>query len=175
MQWTCCKRWSLRRAALTGARPFHRLVWIFCPGHAWIRGKEWTDHYILALRQWQTSHLVCRQGRGARGLRNFLNIDRPEHHRSPKWRKEERRREVADIAPLPSPPPPPPPPRGEGRSVFNQTSVGTVSRTTLGVCRETERGAYGPSRAQKCRLEQKLENRWRPCTSACTSSYRPGV
>ena len=128
---------------------------------------------ILALRQWQTSHLVCGQGRGVRGLRNFLNIDRPEHHRSPKWRKEERRREVADIAP--PPPPPPPYTRGEGRSVFNQTSVGTVSRTTLGVCRETERGVYGPSRAQKCRLEQKLENRWRPCTSACTSSYRPGV
>ena len=55
-----------------------RLLWIYCPGHAGVSGNERADRLA------STAHITCglQLGRAEmlRGLRNFLNMDRPEHH-----------------------------------------------------------------------------------------------
>ena len=54
-----------------------------------------------------------------RGLRNFLNTDRPEHHSTDCLKRKE---EMSDVSTL----------RDQEWSVFNQTCIGTVWRISLG-------------------------------------------
>ena len=55
-----------------------RLLWIYCPGHAGVSGNERADR--LASTADITSGLQLGRAEVLRGLRNFLNMDRPEHH-----------------------------------------------------------------------------------------------
>ena len=55
-----------------------RLLWIYCPGHAGVNGNERADR--LASTADITSGLQLGRAGVLRGLRNFLNMDRPEHH-----------------------------------------------------------------------------------------------
>ena len=55
-----------------------RLLWIYCPGHAGVSGNEQANR--LANRVDITSGLQLGRAEVLRGLRNFLNMDRPEHH-----------------------------------------------------------------------------------------------
>ena len=55
-----------------------RLLWIYCPGHAGVSGNERADR--LASTADVTSGLQLGRAEVLRGLRNFFNMDRPEHH-----------------------------------------------------------------------------------------------
>ena len=92
-------------------------------------------------RTQQTSHLVCSLvgQMCSEALRNFLNMDRPEHHSID--RLKERGVE-----------------KGRERSAFNQTNIGTVSRATLErLLRDGAERIWGPFRALRCHLELKLK------------------
>ena len=54
-----------------------RLLWIYCLGHARVSGNERADR--LASTADIASGLQLGRAEVLRGLRNFLNIDRPEH------------------------------------------------------------------------------------------------
>ena len=73
---------------------------------------------------WQadTSGLQLGRAEVLRGLKIFLNMDRPEHHSidCPKERGTEKGSGRHSTL------------RSRERSVFNQTNIGTVSRATLG-------------------------------------------
>ena len=55
-----------------------RLLWIYCPGHAIVSGNEHADR--LTSTADITYGLQLGRAEVLRGLRNFLNTDRPEHH-----------------------------------------------------------------------------------------------
>ena len=55
-----------------------RLLWICCPGHAGVSGNERADR--LASTADVTSGQQLGRTEMLRGLRNFLNRDRPEYH-----------------------------------------------------------------------------------------------
>ena len=57
-----------------------------------------------------------------RGLRNFLNMDRPEHHRIDRLKERGVEKGSGRHSTF----------QGRERSVFNQTNIGTVSRATFG-------------------------------------------
>ena len=54
-----------------------RLLWIYCPGHAGVSGNERADR--LASTANITPGLQLGRAEVLRVLRNFLNMDRPEH------------------------------------------------------------------------------------------------
>ena len=56
-----------------------RLLWIYCPGYAGVRVNERADR--LASTAGITSGLQLSRAEALRGLRNFLNLERPDHHR----------------------------------------------------------------------------------------------
>ena len=74
-----------------------RLLWIYCPEHAGVCGNERADR--LASTADITSDLQLGRAEVLRGLRNFLNMDRPEHHSIDRLKERELRKEVADISP----------------------------------------------------------------------------
>ena len=55
-----------------------RLLWIYCPGRAGVNGNEWADR--LASTADITFSLQLGRAEVIRGFRNFLNMNRPEHH-----------------------------------------------------------------------------------------------
>ena len=57
-----------------------------------------------------------------RGLKNFLNMDRPEHHSIDSLKERGVEKGSGRHSTL----------QGRERSVFNQTNIGTVSRAILG-------------------------------------------
>ena len=57
-----------------------------------------------------------------RGLRNFLNTDKPEHHSIDRLKERGVEKGSGRHSTL----------QGQERSVFNQANIGTVSRATLG-------------------------------------------
>ena len=66
-----------------------RLLWIYCPGHAGVGVNERADR--LASTTDITSGLQLGRAGVLRGLRNFLNMDRPEHHsirRKEEWKRK---------------------------------------------------------------------------------------
>ena len=102
-QWTSCKRWSLEWATQTGTQPCtvfgYKDLWgSSVLGHARVSGDEQADR--LASTADITSALQLGRAEVLRGLGNFLNMDRQGHHSIIAWRKEEWRKEAADIPPL---------------------------------------------------------------------------
>ena len=108
-----------------------RLLWIYCPGHAGVSRNE-PRSYILSIyiAQWNerastgdiTSGLQLGRAEVLGGLRNFLNMDRPEHHSTDRPKERGVEKGSSRHSTL----------KGRERSVFNQTNIGTVSRATLG-------------------------------------------
>ena len=97
-----------------------RLLWIYCRGHAGVSGNERVDR--LASTADITSGLQLGRAEVLRGLRNFLSTDKPEHHSIDRLKESGVEKGSGQHSTL----------QGWERSVFNQTNIGTVSRTTLG-------------------------------------------
>ena len=97
-----------------------RLLWIYCPGHAGVSGNEQADR--LASIADITSGLQLGRAEVLRSLRNFVNIDGPQHHSTVRLKERGVEKGSGRHSTL----------QGRERSVFNQTNSGTVSRATLG-------------------------------------------
>ena len=69
-----CPDWHTAMHSLRLRRP----LWIYCPGHAGVSGNERADR--LASTADITSCLQLGRAEALQGLRNFLNMDRAEHH-----------------------------------------------------------------------------------------------
>ena len=83
---------GLPRLAHSHARSLAtRLLWIYCPVHTGVSGNERADR--LTSTADITSGLQLGRAEVLRGLRNFLNMDTPEHHCT------DRLKEAADIPP----------------------------------------------------------------------------
>ena len=98
----------------------HRLLWIYCHGHAGVGGNEWADR--LASTADNTSGLQLGRAEVLRGLRNFLSTNKPEHHSIDRLMERGVEKGSGRHSTL----------QGREWSVFNQTNIGTVSRATLG-------------------------------------------
>ena len=85
-----------RHTAMHSLR-LQRLVWIYCPGHAGVSGNEQADR--LAITADITCGLHLDRAEVLRGLRNFLNMDRPEHHNIDCLKERGVEKEAADIPP----------------------------------------------------------------------------
>ena len=70
----CCPNWHIVLHSLW----LQRLLWIYCPGQAGVIRNEWADR--LASTVDITSGLQLGRAKVLRCLRNFLNVDRAEHH-----------------------------------------------------------------------------------------------
>ena len=97
-----------------------RLLWIYCPGHAGVSGNERVDR--LTSTADITSGLQLGKAEVLRGLRNFLNTDKPEHHNTDRLKERGVEKGSGRHSTL----------QGRERSVFNQANIGTVSKATLG-------------------------------------------
>ena len=97
-----------------------RLLWIYCPGHAGVSGNERADR--LASTADVTSGLQLDGAEVLRGLRNFLNTDKPEHHSIDRLKERGVETGSGRNSTL----------HGRERSVINQANIGTVSKATLG-------------------------------------------
>ena len=90
------------------------------PAHDGVSGNERTDR--LASTKDITSGLQLGRAEVLRGLRNFLNTDRPEHHSIDRLKERGVEKGSGRHSTL----------QGRQRSVFNQANIDTVSRATLG-------------------------------------------
>ena len=117
-----CKRWGLKWAAPTGTPPCIVFVYknFYCPGHAGVSGNERADR--LTGTADITPGLQLGRAEVLRGLRNFLNMDRPEHHSTDRLKERGMEKGSGRHSTL----------QGRERSVFNQTHIGTVLRAALG-------------------------------------------
>ena len=97
-----------------------RLLWIYSPGHAGVSGNERADR--LANTAVITSGLQLGRAELLRGLKNFLNTDKPEHHSIDHLKERGKEEGSGRNSTL----------QGQEQSVFNQANIGTVSRATLG-------------------------------------------
>ena len=97
-----------------------RLLWIYCPGHAGVSGNERVDR--LTSTADITPGLQLGRAEVLRGLRNFLNTDKPEHHSIDRLKERGVEKGSGRYSTL----------QGRERSVFNQANIGTVSRASLG-------------------------------------------
>ena len=94
-----------------------RLQWLYCPG---VSGNERADR--LASTADITSGLQLGRVGVLRGLRKFLDMDRPEHHSTDRLKERGVEKGSGWHFTL----------QGRERSVFNQTNIGTVWRATFG-------------------------------------------
>ena len=111
-----CPDWH----AATHSLRLQRLLWICCPGHAGVCGNERADR--LASTAEITSGLQLGRAEVLRGVRNFLNMDRPEHHSTDRLDERGVEKGSGRHSTL----------QGRERSAFNQTNTDTVSRAALG-------------------------------------------
>ena len=107
--WSVCFWWWIRR-----------LLWNYCPGHARVSGNEQADR--LASTADITFGLQLGRAEVLRGLRNFLKIDRPEHHNIDRLKERGVEKGSRRHSTL----------QGRKQSVFNPTNIGTVSRAAFG-------------------------------------------
>ena len=77
-----------------------------------------------------TSGLQLGRAAVLRGLKNFLNTDKPEHHSIYRMKERGVEKGSGRHSTL----------QGRERSVFNQANIGTVSRATLGETAERRGG-----------------------------------
>ena len=108
-----CPNWQTAMHSL----PLQRLLWIYCPEHARVSGNEWA--YRLASTADVTSGLQLGRAEVLRGLRNFPNMNRSEHHSTDRLREIGVEKGSGWYPTLP----------GREWSVFNQTNIGNPGET----------------------------------------------
>ena len=111
-----CPNWHTAMHSLW----LQRLLWIYFPGQAGLSGNERADR--LASTADIISGLQLGRAEVLRGLRNFLDMDSPEHHSTDRLKERGVEKGSSRHSTL----------KGRKQFVFNQTNIGTVSRATLG-------------------------------------------
>ena len=96
-----------------------RLLWIYCPGQAGVSGNERADR--LASSADIRSGLQLGRAEVLWGLRDFLNMDRPEHYSTDCLKERGVEKGSGQHSTL----------QGWEWSVFNKTNTGNVSRAAL--------------------------------------------
>ena len=87
------------------------------------QGQLWAVHIEWQAQQiYITSGLQLGRAEVLRGLRNFLNTDKPEHHSIDRLKERGVEKGSVRHSTL----------QGRQQSAFNQANIGTVSRATLG-------------------------------------------
>ena len=104
-----CSDWH---TAMYNLRP-HRLLWVYCPCHVGVSGKDPRDRPAGTADT--TSGRQLGRTEIFRNLRNFLNMKRPEHHSTDRLKKRGVEKGSGRLSTL----------RGLDRSVFYQTNTGT--------------------------------------------------
>ena len=97
-----------------------RLVWIYCPGHAGVSGNVQADSLVSTTNI--TSGVQLGRTKVLRGLKNFLNIGRPEHHSIDRLKERGVEKGSGRHSTL----------QCRERFEFNQTHIVAVSRATSG-------------------------------------------
>ena len=97
-----------------------RLLWIYSPDHAGLSGNKRADR--LASTADITCGLQLSRAEALRGLRNVLNMNRPEHQSTDRLKERGVEKGSGRHSTL----------QGREQSGFNQTNTGTVLRATLG-------------------------------------------
>ena len=96
-----------------------RLLWVYCPGHAGVRGNDRADW--LAGKAKVKGSLQLGRSEVLRGLRRHLQTLSHEHHSTDRLQDRGVKRGSGRKAEL----------KGRERGIVNQTSIGTVTRPTL--------------------------------------------
>ena len=97
-----------------------KLLWVYCPGHAGVKGNDRADR--LAVKATLTSGLLLGRFEVLRSLRHYLRAQNLGHHDIDCLEETGVERESARRSSL----------KGRERDVVNQTSIGTISKVTLG-------------------------------------------
>ena len=107
-----CPDWHTAMLSLR----LQRLLWIYCPGHTGVSGNERADR--LASTANITSGLQLGRAELFRGLRNFLNMDKPENHSIDRLEERGVEKGSGRHSTL----------QGRERSMFNQTDIDALLR-----------------------------------------------
>ena len=113
------------------SRRLHRRLWIYCPGHARVRGNEWADR--LASKAYITSGPQLGEAEVLEGPRNFLKTDRLEHNSMDRLKEREWRKEAADM----------PTSEVDNDLCSTRQTLALFRGQPCGDCRVTGRSAYG--------------------------------
>ena len=98
-----------------------KITWMYCPGHAGVKGNERADR--LAGSATMTTGLTLGRSEVLRQLRNILRAKSPpQHHSIDRLTERGIERGSGRWSTL----------GGRDKAIFNQTHIGTVSRVTLG-------------------------------------------
>ena len=97
-----------------------RLLWLYCPGHAGVKGNDRGDK--LAVKATLTSGLLLGRSEVLRSLRHYLRAQSQGRHTIDHLEKRGVERGSARRSSL----------KGLERAIVNQSNIGTVSVATLG-------------------------------------------
>ena len=97
-----------------------KTLWVYCPGHAAVRGNDRTDR--LAGKATITSGSHLGRPEVLRNLRHYLRAQSQRHHTIDRLGERGVERGGARRSSL----------KGRERAIVNQTNIGTVSKAALG-------------------------------------------
>ena len=99
---------------------FQKLLWVYCPGHAGVKGNDRV--YRLAGIATLTGGLLLGRYEVLRSLRHYLQAQSQRHHTIDRLEERGVERGSARRSSL----------KGRETAIVNQTNIGTVSKATLG-------------------------------------------
>ena len=100
--------------------PLQKLLWVYYPGHAGVKGNDRTDR--LDGKATLTSGLLLGRSEVFRGLRHYLTTQSQGHHTIDRLEERDVERGSARRSSL----------KGRERAIVSQTNIETISKTTLG-------------------------------------------
>ena len=106
-----------------------KLLWVYCPGHAGVKGHDQVDR--LAGKATLTSGLRLERSEVLRSLRHYLQAQSQGHHTIDRLEERGVERGSARRSSL----------KGRERAIVSQTNIGTVSKATLWETSERRGGA----------------------------------
>ena len=95
-----------------------RNLWVYCPGHAGVKGNDWADR--LAGKATLTSGLLLGRSEVLMSLRHYLRAQSQGHHTIDRLEERGVERGSARRSSL----------KGRERDLVNQTNIGIVSKAT---------------------------------------------
>ena len=120
-----------------------KLLWVYCPGHAAVKGNEQADRLVSEA---DSGGQQLDKAEVLRGSRDFLNMADHSIIALITWRKEEWRKERPPFHPT----------SGMICVLFNQTKTGSVPGQPCGGCSETRQSPHGPFWTLRCHRGQRL-------------------